>query len=63
MQGLQPELLSDLPEDTYSKIRQLEDSFSISTPGLKILTNHFIKEFAKGWRLTIPNLLEMTAKV
>lgn len=48
MQGLRPQLVEGIPEHVYDKVRQVEDSFVVSTPGLKIITNHFINELEKG---------------
>ncbi|RJE16984.1 hypothetical protein PHISCL_10679 [Aspergillus sclerotialis] len=48
MQGLRPELLKGVPDNVYRCVRQLEDSFTVGTPGLKIVTNHFVKELEKG---------------
>ena len=48
MQGLRPQILEGLPDHVYGKIRELEDSFVISTPGLKTVTNHIVWELEKG---------------
>lgn len=48
MQGLRPELLKGVPDNVYHCVRQLEDSFTVGTPGLKIITNHFVKELETG---------------
>lgn len=48
MQGLRPQLLEGIPERCYDKVRQMEDSFVVSTPGLKNITNHFIEQLERG---------------
>lgn len=51
MQGFRPRILEGIPDDVYDKIRQLEDSFLVSTPGLKRVTNHIVDELKKGLSL------------
>lgn len=54
MHGLRHEFLQGIPDGVYDSIRQLEDSFAIGTPGLKIITARFIEELEKGSVLRRP---------
>lgn len=48
MQGLRPEILAGIPDDMYYIVREIEDSFVVSTPDLRRLTNHIEGEMHKG---------------
>ncbi|OOQ90278.1 Hexokinase [Penicillium brasilianum] len=43
-----PEMLADVPEERISFLKQYEDWFTVETPKLKKITDHFVKELDKG---------------
>ena len=40
--------MADVPEDLLEQIKYLEKMFSVDTAKLKQVTDHFVKELAKG---------------
>lgn len=43
-----PEMLADIPEERTYFLKQYEDWFTVETPELKKITDHFVKELDKG---------------
>jgi hexokinase len=46
--------MADVPKDLLQEIKRLEDLFTVDTAKLKSITDHFVKELAKGEK--VPNL-------
>lgn len=40
--------MSDVPQDLLAAVQELEDLFNISSPKLKLITDHFVRELEKG---------------
>lgn len=40
--------MADMPRDLLGEIRRLEDIFTVDTPKLKAISDHFVSELAKG---------------
>ncbi|KAI6787021.1 Hexokinase, partial [Hortaea werneckii] len=40
--------MADMPRDLLGEIRRLEDLFTVDTPKLKAISDHFVGELAKG---------------
>lgn len=43
-----PEMLADIPDERIQFLKQYDDWFTIKTPELKKITDHFVKELEKG---------------
>lgn len=43
--------LADAPKALLDEIKRLEELFTVDTAKLKEITNHFVKELAKGRQL------------
>ena len=43
-----PEILEDVPAWLTTDLKKFEDWFTIETPELKKITEHFVKELEKG---------------
>jgi hexokinase len=44
--------MADVPKDLLQEIKRLEELFTVDTAKLKSITEHFIKELAKGKKLS-----------
>ena len=40
--------MADVPKDLMQEIKRLEELFTVDTAKLKSITEHFVKELAKG---------------
>jgi hexokinase len=40
--------MADVPKDLMQEIKRLEEMFAVDTAKLKSITEHFVKELAKG---------------
>jgi hexokinase len=40
--------MADVPKDLMEEIKRLEELFTVDTAKLKLITEHFVKELAKG---------------
>jgi hexokinase len=40
--------MADVPKDLMQEIKRLEELFTVDTAKLKAITEHFVKELAKG---------------
>jgi hexokinase len=45
--------MADVPKDLLQEIKRLEELFTVDTAKLKSITEHFIKELAKGGYIAI----------
>lgn len=43
-----PEMLAGIPEEHTEFLKQYDDWFTIDTPELKRITDHFVKELNRG---------------
>lgn len=41
-------MLAGIPDERIQFLKQYEDWFTIDTPGLKMITDHFVNELEKG---------------
>lgn len=40
--------MADVPKDLLQEIKKLEQQFTVDTPRLKKITDHFVSELEKG---------------